>query len=258
MKRVQRSHDQNALHVIPPNMTPSGVMTPVVSAFPEWATAPVADACVRLGIPVRCAPAGLRGIFPGVSVAGPVLPVRHHGSVDVFLEAFATAKPGDVLVIDNEGRVDEGCIGDLAVLDGRVAGIAGIVCWGAHRDTAELVTLGVPVFSYGTMPAGPAGLRPRAADALERASIGQVDVTAADYVFVDVDGAVFVPKSDLPRVLEAARDIWSIEREQSRRAQSGVSMREQFGFDDYLQRRRSDPSYSLRQHLRERGSSIEE
>jgi regulator of RNase E activity RraA len=233
-------------------------MTPLVNAFPEWATAPIVDACVRLGLPVRCAPAGLRGIIPGAAIAGPVIPVRHHGSVDVFLEAFATATPGDVLVIDNDGRMDEGCIGDLAVLDGRVAGIGGIVCWGAHRDTAELLTLGVPIFSYGTMPAGPAGLRPRPADALERASMGKVVVTAADFVFVDSDGAVFVAKSDLPRVLEAARDIWSIERDQSKRAQSGISMREQFGFDEYLTRRKSDPSYSLRQHLRERGSSIEE
>lgn len=233
-------------------------MRAVTEAFPEWATAPIADACVRLEIPPRLAPPGLRAVIPGSSAAGPVRPVRHHGSVDVFLEAFNEAVPGDVLVIDNAGRLDEGCIGDLAVLDGRVAGIAAIVCWGAHRDTAELLQLGVPVFSYGTMPAGPAALRTRPHDALQRAAIGDCIVDAEDVVFVDADGAIFVAKADLPRVMAAARAIWAAEREQSRRAAAGVSMREQFGFSDYLQRRKSDPSYTLRQHLRQQGSSIEE
>jgi hypothetical protein len=38
-----------------------------------------------------------------------VLPVRHYGSVDVFLEAFGRAQAGDVPVIDNGGRSDEAC-----------------------------------------------------------------------------------------------------------------------------------------------------
>jgi len=45
-------------------------------------------------------------------IAGRVLPVRHYGSVDVFLEAMGMAQPGDILVIDKGGRMDEGCIGD--------------------------------------------------------------------------------------------------------------------------------------------------
>src|SRR5512140_949228 len=73
----------------------------------------LADACVRLGISLRLAPAGLAPVVSGSRVLGAVLPVRHAGSVDVFLEALASARPGDILVIDNAGRCDEGCIGDL-------------------------------------------------------------------------------------------------------------------------------------------------
>jgi 4-hydroxy-4-methyl-2-oxoglutarate aldolase len=36
------------------------------------------------------------------------------------------AEPGDVLVIDNGGRMDEGCIGDLTVLEAQASGLAGI------------------------------------------------------------------------------------------------------------------------------------
>jgi regulator of RNase E activity RraA len=43
----------------------------------------------------------------GQRVAGRVLPVRHYGSVDVFLEALGRAEAGDVLVVDNGGRLDE-------------------------------------------------------------------------------------------------------------------------------------------------------
>ena len=226
--------------------------------FPEWATAPVADACVRLNLPVRLAPPGLRALISGSAVAGLVRPVRHHGSVDVFFEAFEHTARGDIVVIDNDGRLDEGCIGDLTVLEAQAAGAAGIVCWGAHRDTQELLRIGFPVFSYGTLPAGPATLRSRPPDALVRAPIGSLVVTADDYVFVDADGAVFVSAADVPAVLRKARGIWLTEREHARKAAAGTSLREQFGFRDYLARRAADPAYTLRQHLRSRGSAIEE
>lgn len=95
--------------------------------FADLSTALLADACVRVGVPVRAAPAGIRPVVPGQRVAGRALPVRHCGSVDMFLEAFGAAELGDVLVIDNDGRMDEACVDDLAVLEAEAAGLAGAV-----------------------------------------------------------------------------------------------------------------------------------
>src|SRR5690242_20720219 len=98
--------------------------------FAALTTAHLADACLRAQVPVRCASALMRAVVPGSRLAGRACPARHAGSVDVFLEAFETAAPGDVLVVDNGGRLDEACVGDLVALEAQAASIEGIVVWG--------------------------------------------------------------------------------------------------------------------------------
>jgi len=230
----------------------------MLTAFVDLSTPLIADACVRCDVPLRAAPPGVRPVAPGQRVAGRVLPARHYGSVDVFLEAYGTAEPGDILVVDNGGRTDEACIGDLTVLEARSAGIEGLVVWGLHRDTPELVEIGVPVFSYGSYPAGPVRLDDREPDALRTARFGPHLLSTDDLVFGDDDGVVFVHEGHAERVLQTATRIWLTEREQARRITAGETLRKQTAFDDYLVRRAADPSYSFRQHLRRVGGAIEE
>ena len=230
----------------------------IADAFSDLSTPLIADGCLRVKVPLRVAPAGIRPLLQGMHVAGRVLSARHRGSVDVFLEVMKEALPGDVLVVDNDSRSDESCIGDLTVLEARAWGLVGLVVRGYHRDTRELVQIGFPVFSYGSYPAGPGRLDQRTPLDLSSARWDGFTVNHDDVVFADDDGVLFVSLHDAEKVLEAARAIRKVERQQAESIRAGKKLSEQIDFDSYLGKRRSDPSYSLRKHLRERGGAVEE
>jgi regulator of RNase E activity RraA len=207
---------------------------------------------------VRCGPAALRAVVAGRRASGRARPVQHVGSVDIFLEALTDASPGEVLVVDNAGRLDEACIGDLIALETKLAGLAGIVIWGLHRDTREIASIGLPLFSLGSLPTGPVRLTPRGPDALRVAAVGPHVVTANDYVVADDDGVLFLPHDGLADIVARAGEIRDTEARQASAMAAGTTLRRQLRFDEYLARRREDPSWDLRRHLRGIGGAIEE
>jgi len=226
--------------------------------FAKLTTAHLADACVRVRVPVRCAPAAVQAVVAGDRLAGRVLPARHVGSVDIFLEALEGSAPGDVLVVDDGGRSDAACVGDLVVLEAASAGLAGVVVWGLHRDTVDIRAIGLPVFSLGAIPTGPLSPGARPADALESASVGEWRVGRDDLVLGDDDGVLFVPAGHAEDVFDVAEAIRDTERGQADRMRSGVSLREQVDFSGYLAARAENPSLTFREHLRSVRGAIEE
>lgn len=226
----------------------------IAARFASLSTPLVADALLRAKAPFRLGPFGVHAVNGRPRVAGRALPVRHFGSVDVFLEAFGTARAGDVLVIDNEGRTDEACIGDLTALEAHLAGLAGMLVWGCHRDTAELQPVPIAVFSLGATPAGPRRLDPVTPG---DARFGELVVTGRDVVFADDDGIAFVEEEHVDEILALAESISATERRQADAIRAGTSLRQQLRFAEYLEARRGDPSYTLRRHLTKIGGAIE-
>ena len=226
--------------------------------FAGLSTPLIADAALRLQLSILIAPPGIQPVIAGKRLAGRALPAKHFGSVDVFLEAMESASPGDVLVIDNGGRKDEGCIGDLTALEARASGLAGIVVWGTHRDTPELRQIKLPIFSYGSWPSGPQRLDPRSEDALRVARFGAINVTRDDVVFADDDGCIFVSADTVEQILKTAHAIRQKERKQASQIKRGKTLRKQLKFADYLEQRRVNPGHTFREHLREIGGAIEE
>ncbi|KRC47219.1 hypothetical protein ASE16_17990 [Leifsonia sp. Root227] len=219
-------------------------------------TAAVADAAVRLGIPVAAAPAGLVALLPGRPFAGPAAPVTHLGSVDVLLETIDDAPPGAVLVVDNGGRRDEACVGDLMLLEARESGMRGAVVWGLHRDTAQLREIGLPLFSLGAYPYGPRRVPP-AGRAMRSAFLDGVPVAEGDWIVADDDGVLVVGRDRRDELVETALRIQSVEGAQSERMRGGASLRDQLDFAEYRRRQAADPELTLRRYLQETGGAIE-
>jgi len=58
--------------------------------------------------------------------------------------------------------------------------------------------------------------------------------------------------------MQTANQIYTTERQHVEKLKAGISLREQFKFDEYLKERDKDFEYTFRKHLRKLGAAIEE
>ena len=236
-------------------MTPTAPSAPPSLPRP-LPTAAIADAAVRLGIRVPAGPPSLRPVIPGGKISGPAMPVTHLGSVDVILETIDDSPVGAVLVVDNGGRLDEACIGDLIALEAKLAGLSGLVIWGLHRDTSQLWEIGVPVFSLGAYPYGPRRVPP-AGRRMPTAFLDGSAVSESDYIVADDDGVLMVGPERREELFALAATILATETAQADRMRAGTDLRTQLKFTEYRTKQAADSTMTLRRHLQDSGSAIE-
>jgi regulator of RNase E activity RraA len=165
---------------------------------------------------------------------------QDRGSVGDFIDDLG---PDDVVVLDNQGRLDATVWGDLLTSLASRDGIAGTVIDGVCRDVDRSLELGYPIFSRGNwMRTGKDRVRVEATQV--PVSIGGIRVEPGDWLRGDGDGLVSVPASRVAEVLEAAEQVHAAEDAIRAAIDAGKTLREaraEVGYHS-LQTRRLDPA----------------
>ncbi|MBS0476106.1 MAG: RraA family protein [Proteobacteria bacterium] len=184
----------------------------LVALFEGLDTPGVSDAMDKLGLHGQTL-----GIMPLAdyvrAVVGPAFTVKYvpagnpPGTVGDFIDDVA---PGDVVVIDNDGRTDCTVWGDIMTQYAGLRGIAGTVIDGVCRDVSKALGDGYPMFSAGRfMRTGKDCVQVEAVNGT--VAIGTVRVAARDIVVADANGVVIVPRGRAREVAETARRIEEVE-----------------------------------------------
>lgn len=112
---------------------------------------------------------------------------------------------GTVLVIAGGSQSRAACLGGVLARDIRDAGVAAVVTDAPVRDSAEIVELGLPVWSRGVTPIAPGKLG--GGDVAVEVEIAGVKVRPGDWVIADDDGVVVWPRERLEELQRRAAEI---------------------------------------------------
>jgi regulator of RNase E activity RraA len=170
-------------------------------------TATLSDALDRLGLPGSAL--GISALAPGQRMAGPAFTVRYvpvgavRGTVGDYID---DCEPGQVVVLDNDGRLDCTVWGDILTTVAHVRGLAGTAIDGVCHDVATPLELGYPMYSRGRfMRTGKD--RVQVAEVGGAVTLGDVRVAPGDLVVGDDDGVVVVPQDRAEEVAATALQI---------------------------------------------------
>ena len=188
----------------------------LIAEYKMLSTANVSDGLDRLNI--RGAPHGIGPLWDSCpKIVGPaatlkLVPVGEAEESPVLgtLEAVKRGNPGDVLVIDQAGRMDVNSYGGVAGFTTRHFGLVGCVIDGVTRDIDEYKQLNLPVYGKGFIQQSIRNRCACAGYAIE-VQLGGVPVRPGDLVMADENGVCVVPRDRMAEVLEFAKLFKSIE-----------------------------------------------
>ncbi len=189
-----------------------------------------------------CAP-DLRPVRLGLKLIGRAHTVRLREDFLSVIAALAEAAPGDVLVVDPEGR-RRAVVGELFSLEAQRLGLAGIVVDGLVRDTSTLRTLTLPVYARGACPQ--AGTIQKLFDTQIAVSCGGVVVRPGDVLFGDDDGLLVASPAVVLAALPAAEAIAEREAEVIRRLLAGQPLASMVNAAEHLAKVRAGEASALR------------
>jgi 4-hydroxy-4-methyl-2-oxoglutarate aldolase len=198
--------------------------------FLKLSTTNVADALDALGL--KGATYGIRPLWDGagkivgravtikITSAGLTRAKNHLG-----VRAIEAAQAGDVIVIDNGGRLDTSCWGGILANGAKVKGISAVVVDGATRDLDDCIECQFPVYARGTVVATARGRIMEDATNVMIEFAG-VQVRPGDVVMGDRSGVVVVPQEKLDEVIVKAEEMYAKEELMVAEIRAGASMLE--------------------------------
>ena len=173
----------------------------LVAGFAQTSTAHLSDSMERL-----YAATGLRPMHRGGTLAGPAFTVKTAPGDNLLVhKALDMAQAGDVVVVDAGGFCEQAVIGEIMAGWAARRGIAGLVIWGAIRDSAEIRAGSFPVFACGVTHRGPYKDGPGEINV--PIALAGMPVHPGDIVVGDADGVVAVPLASAEAILASARRI---------------------------------------------------
>ena len=146
----------------------------------------------------------LAQIVPGSRVAGPARTVRCGQNDNLMVHAvMEQTQPGEILVLTMPEPAPVALIGELLATQALVRQVAGILVDASVRDTEELQSLGLPVWTRWIRVRGATKIHVGTIN--ETVTVGGTAIAPGDFVVLDADGAVAIAAERAPAVLEASR-----------------------------------------------------
>lgn len=180
----------------------------------------------------------LNPVLSGTHVAGPALTVwTYPGDWAKPVEAIDEASEGDVLVIDAGGR-PPAIWGEMATMSAVQRKLAGVVIFGAIRDTADIKQMRFPAFSTHITPV--AG-EPKGQGMIDvPLHFGGQDIRSGDWIVGDDDGVVVIPQEKVVEVANRAQSVLEEEGREMAEIENGRTLGEVAELSRWEQIRKRD------------------
>jgi len=138
------------------------------------------------------------------TMAGTAVTARSRGGDNLtYLRALEFCRPGDVLVIDCGGDLNNAVVGGILSFYAAHIGVVGVVVDGAIRDVAEIRERDFPVYARGVTHRGPYKDGPGEINV--PICVGGMVVNPGDIVVGDQDGLLAIPQDGVEQLIEKAR-----------------------------------------------------
>lgn len=150
-------------------------------------------------------------------------------------------QPENIIVIDNDARIDCTVWGDILTQYAGIKNIAGTVINGVCRDVNKAISDNYPLFSIGRfMRTGKDRVEVESVNTT--ISIGNIRVEPDDIIVADANGVVVVPNKFAAKVAHTAHNIEAVESKIRQSIEAGMSISEARNKLDYhsLQRKQDN------------------